>query len=98
MCMFSSNQQSISSVIYDYLHFEQEKKKKLANNCGPNPFDGNDKEEIERIAAELERKYGNAYTGSGIGVRSMHNAYDKGSGYDENDGFIDNSEAVCMIV
>lgn len=24
----------------------------------------------------------------------MHNEYDKGSGYDENDGFIDNSEAV----
>lgn len=60
------------------------------------PFEEND-DDVARIAKELEKKYGNAYTGCGIGARSMHNAYDKGSGYDENDGFIDNTEAVSSL-
>lgn len=65
-------------------------------NGATNPFEENEDDEAARIAAEMERKYGNAYAGSGIGVRAMHNDYDKGSGYDENDGFIDNSEAVSI--
>lgn len=46
------------------------------------------------MARRLERKYGNAY--GGTDNRSIKNvtAADKGSGYDENNGFIDDSEAV----
>ncbi len=56
-------------------------------------FEDND-DDVIRIAKEFERKYGNAYAGNGPGIRPMINDYDKGSGYDENDGFIDNTEAV----
>lgn len=56
-------------------------------------MDDND-EDVARIAKELERKYGNAYSGSDQAIRGFTNEYNKGSGYDENDTFIDNSEAV----
>lgn len=64
------------------------------NGIAGHPLDETDEKEIASIAADLERRYGKSYSGSGNGARSMHNEYDKGSGYDENDGFIDNSEAV----
>lgn len=59
------------------------------------PFGDND-DDVARIAREFERKYSNAYSGRGIGPSSLHNG-NKGTGYDENDTFIDNSEAVSLI-
>lgn len=51
-----------------------------------------------RLAREFERKYGNVY--GGCDGRSMKKASiaDKGSGYDENNGFIDDSEAVGNLL
>lgn len=49
------------------------------------------------LAQEFERKYGNTYGGSDN--RTAKGAVplaDKGSGYDENNGFIDDSEAVFI--
>lgn len=77
--------------------FLQKRRKKISsvNGFPSDPFEEND-DDVERIAKEFEQKYGNAYAGSGPGVRPMNNEYDKGSGYDENDGFIDNTEAVSI--
>lgn len=44
----------------------------------------------------MERKYGSTYSGKTKGGGAMADCYDKGAGYDENDDFIDNTEAVKM--
>ena len=54
-------------------------------------FDDND-DDVARIAQEMERKYGNSISSS----RTTNNMYDKGMGYDEQDDFIDNTEAVRL--
>lgn len=55
------------------------------------PFEDND-DDVNRIAKEFERKYGT--TCAGKKRSSNNNDCDKGAGYDLNDVFIDNSEAV----
>lgn len=78
----------------------QKKQKKLAKVNGhtdggafDDPLHAND-DEVARIARELERKYGNAYAGKNCGKNSAGAAcYDKGTGYDESDSFIDNTDA-----
>lgn len=50
---------------------------------------------MSRIAKEMERKYGSAYSGKAK-AGPMADCYDKGAGYDENDDFIDNTEAVIL--
>lgn len=69
-----------------------QKKKKLTAkvNGTSDPFEEND-DDVSRIAKEMERKYGTAYAGKGKGPADC---FDKGAGYDENDDFIDNTEAV----
>lgn len=58
------------------------------------PFEEND-DDVNRIAKEFERKYGT--TCAGKKRSSNNNDCDKGAGYDLNDGFIDNSEAVSCL-
>lgn len=73
----------------------QKKKKKIAkvNGFTDDPFEDNN-DDVARIAKEFELKYQNAYTGKKGTNRSIANYCDKGAGYDENDDFIDNTEAV----
>lgn len=47
-------------------------------------------EEVARIAAKFEQKYGTCYDADGY--------IDKGEGYDENDPFVDNSEAYDELI
>lgn len=77
----------------------QKKRKKISQANGfADPFENNEEDDdVARIAKEFERKYGNAYAGSGSIARGTNNIYDKGSGYDENDEFIDNTEAVSAF-
>lgn len=83
--------------IYLFFFFQKKQKKLTQVNGFSSPFEEND-EDVERIAKEFEQKYGNAYAGSGSSIRAMNNTvYDKGTGYDENDDFIDNTDAVCSI-
>lgn len=57
------------------------------------PFEEDD-HDAARLAREFERKYGNAYGGGDSRSMKVPLTADKGSGYDENNGFIDDSEAV----
>lgn len=52
---------------------------------------------MERIAREMDAKYGNAY-GSGRGKSKKDDHCDIGLGYDESDSFIDNTEAVGLLI
>lgn len=66
------------------------------NGFSSDPFEEAD-DDVSRIAKEFERKYGNAYAGK----NSVHHSgdyCDKGAGYDENDDFIDNTEAVSKSI
>lgn len=51
-------------------------------------------DDVIRIAREMERKYGSAYSGTGARSNRKRDTCDIGMGYDDNDSFIDNTEAV----
>ncbi|XP_070493756.1 yemanuclein isoform X2 [Chironomus tepperi] len=75
------------------IYIEKKKVKKLAklpngthNNDDPLAADDDD---VARIAREMEAKYG---TGSSYS-KSSRMEFDRGVGYDDNDSFIDNTEA-----
>lgn len=80
----------------DFWPAQRKKEITVGNGIAASPFEEVD-HDAERLAKEFERKYGNAYGGSDS--RSMKQAAaDKGSGYDENNGFIDDSEAVSGAI
>lgn len=68
--------------------------KTKTTNGSSDPFADND-DDVARIAKELEAKYGNSYA-RGRGRRKKDEV-DIGMGYDENDSFIDNTEAVSLF-
>uniref|UniRef100_W8AYF3 Yemanuclein-alpha n=1 Tax=Ceratitis capitata TaxID=7213 RepID=W8AYF3_CERCA len=80
------------------LHLEKKKQKKLKQktNGFTDPFNEND-DDVARIARELEKKYGSAYS-SGRGRSKKDDLCDIGLGYDESDSFIDNTEAYDEII
>ncbi|UXI14133.1 ubinuclein-2 [Sarcoptes scabiei] len=80
---------SLKKMILD--HQKKEKIIKKDEKKSPNPFGDEDSdEEVARIAAKFEQKYGTCYDADGY--------IDKGEGYDENDPFVDNSEAYDELI
>uniref|UniRef100_A0A182P551 Hpc2-related domain-containing protein n=1 Tax=Anopheles epiroticus TaxID=199890 RepID=A0A182P551_9DIPT len=88
------------------IHLEQKRLKKTqkkqhddaANGFLSDPELDND---VARMARELERKYGSGsdYATKGKSARpSKLDYYDRGAGYDEEDSFIDNSEAYDELI
>uniref|UniRef100_A0A182K8K4 Ubinuclein middle domain-containing protein n=1 Tax=Anopheles christyi TaxID=43041 RepID=A0A182K8K4_9DIPT len=88
------------------IHVEQKRLKKVqkkhqddaANGFLSDPELDND---VARMARELERKYGSGsdYATKGKAARpSKLDYYDRGAGYDEEDSFIDNSEAYDELI
>lgn len=69
--------------------------KTKTTNGSSDPFADND-DDVARIAKELEAKYGNSYARER--GRRKKDEVDIGMGYDENDSFIDNTEAVSSFL
>ncbi|XP_052903167.1 ubinuclein-1 isoform X2 [Anopheles moucheti] len=88
------------------IHDEQKRLKKAQkkqNDRTTNGFlsDPDIDVEVERISQELERKYGmgTEYASKGkAACPSKLDYYDRGAGYDEEDSFIDNSEAYDELI
>ncbi|XP_035897382.1 ubinuclein-1 isoform X2 [Anopheles stephensi] len=88
------------------IHEEQKRRKKTQKKQTDRTGNGflSDPEmdmDVERMAKELERKYGmgSDYASKGKSARpSKLDYYDRGAGYDEEDSFIDNSEAYDELI
>lgn len=76
---------------------KKEKQKIPLPNGFIDPRDEIDHDAI-KLAQQFERKYGNAYTGSDCPSTKVQSSTDKGAGYDDNNGFIDDSEAVRRLI
>ncbi|XP_058812154.1 yemanuclein [Topomyia yanbarensis] len=82
---------------------EQKRQRKLEKKATTNGFlsEQDDNDDVARIARELEKKYGSgtAYSSSGKFARPSKLDYcDRGAGYDEEDSFIDNTEAYDELI
>lgn len=86
---------SISKQFPRLLQKKAKMLKTKTTNGSSDPFADND-DDVARIAKELEAKYGNSYA-RGRGRRKKDEV-DIGMGYDENDSFIDNTEAVSSFL
>ncbi|CRK89368.1 CLUMA_CG003124, isoform A [Clunio marinus] len=78
-------------------YIEKKKQKKIAklpNGNHDDPF-AEDDDNVERIARELEAKYGNA---SSYGKTGRHTYIDRAAGYDASDTFIDDTEAYDELI
>ncbi|XP_043669067.1 ubinuclein-1 isoform X1 [Vespula pensylvanica] len=74
---------------------EQKRGDENATN-GLDPFDEDDEDKLKDMARRFEAKYGTATLGK---KRHKYDDYvDLGAGYDENDSFIDNTDAYDEIV
>ncbi|XP_050068310.1 yemanuclein [Anopheles maculipalpis] len=88
------------------IHEEQKRRKKLQKKQTDRTGNGflsdpDMDQDVERMAKELERKYGmgSDYASKGKSARpSKLDYYDRGAGYDEEDSFIDNSEAYDELI
>ncbi|XP_055551808.1 yemanuclein [Wyeomyia smithii] len=82
---------------------EQKRQRKLEKKSTTNGFlpEPDDNSDVARIARELEKKYGSGtpYSSSGKFARPTQLEYcDRGAGYDEDDSFIDNTEAYDELI
>ncbi|XP_031839811.1 yemanuclein isoform X2 [Nomia melanderi] len=97
-----SNEKACPEFNYAQLLKAEEKKRrkdvKQENTSNGLPFDddGDDDEKIRDMARRFEAKYGTSTTGR---KKKKYDDYvDLGAGYDENDSFIDNTDAYDEIV
>ncbi|ALC46403.1 yemalpha [Drosophila busckii] len=97
--LFETDSNRYPEFNYSKLVYLEKKKAKMLKTkvaSNPDPFADND-DDVERIAKELEAKYGNSYA-RGRGRRRKDEFCDIGMGYDESDSFIDNTEAYDEIL
>lgn len=70
----------------------EQTKLEISQLNGFGAFEDENTDDIKRLALEFERKYGDTYKGCGPNKRRMNTSvYDKGSGYDQSDPFIDDA-------
>ncbi|XP_034945221.1 ubinuclein-1-like [Chelonus insularis] len=85
----------------DKIYLEKKKAKELKNlsenvSNGLDPFDDNDDAKLKEVARKFEAKYGpTQMTGK---KKKKYDEVDLGAGYDENDPFIDNTDAYDEVV
>ncbi|XP_001661544.2 yemanuclein isoform X2 [Aedes aegypti] len=102
--LFEPTAQSFPEFNFSKLmHEEQKRQRKAEKKSVSNGFlsDADNDDDVARIARELEKKYGSgtAYSSSGKSARSSQlDVYDRGAGYDEEDSFIDNTEAYDELI
>ncbi|XP_033223092.1 ubinuclein-1 [Belonocnema kinseyi] len=75
---------------------EYKRKDENTTNGGLDPYDDDDEDKLKEMAKKFEAKYGNAT--SGKKSHKFQGYPDLGAGYDENDSFIDNTDAYDEIV
>ncbi|EFN62274.1 Ubinuclein [Camponotus floridanus] len=98
-----SNEKTCPEFNYAQLLKAAEKKRRKDQKDGDenatnglDPFDDDDEDKLRDMAKRFEAKYGTSTTGK---KRHKYDEYvDLGAGYDENDSFIDNTDAYDEIV
>uniref|UniRef100_A0A182SH78 Ubinuclein middle domain-containing protein n=1 Tax=Anopheles maculatus TaxID=74869 RepID=A0A182SH78_9DIPT len=93
---------NFSKLIHEEQKRRKKSQKKQADRAGNGFLSDPDMDmDVERVAKELERKYGmgSDYASKSKSVRPSKLDYcDRGAGYDEEDSFIDNSEAYDELI
>ncbi|XP_043492647.1 ubinuclein-1 isoform X3 [Polistes fuscatus] len=98
-----SNEKACPEFNYAQLYKAAEKKRRKEQKGGDenttnglDPYDDDDEDKLKDMARRFEAKYGTATLGK---KRHKYDDYvDLGAGYDENDSFIDNTDAYDEIV
>lgn len=105
--LFEPNAKSFPEFNYSKLVHEAQKRKRKKEkksaskpSGGTNGFlsDPDNDDDVARIAKELEKKYGAGTAYSGYAGPSRLDYCDRGAGYDEEDSFIDNTEAYDELI
>ncbi|XP_055627238.1 yemanuclein isoform X2 [Toxorhynchites rutilus septentrionalis] len=103
--LFEPTTKSFPEFNYSKLVREEQKRQRKLEKKTPtsNGFlsDADGDDDVARIARELEKKYGSgtAYSSTGKFAKPSQLDYcDRGAGYDEEDSFIDNTEAYDELI
>ncbi|KAH0550195.1 ubinuclein-2 isoform X1 [Cotesia glomerata] len=99
LCLDDKNETAYAEFNYTQLLKSAEKKrsKENKNTNGLDPFDDDDDEKERIIARKFEAKYGTSNVMK-KNKKKYDDDVDLGAGYDENDSFIDNTDAYDEIV